>query len=421
VLTIAYLANQFPSPLEPYIAEEILELRRQGVKVIPCSARHRQNALDSWTPHTLYLQALKPILGLRALWLCYSQADKLLDFLGRILFKGRESPWCRIKALLHTWLGAYLALLLNDHGVGHIHVHHGYFSAWIAMVAARLLDITYSMTLHGSDLLLSHTYLDLKLANCSACFTVSEYNLNYIRQHYPLVDDRKLILRRLGVDVTSPALMQWAAHDCFTLLAVGRLHRVKDHEFLLRGCAALCSRGMNLQCLIAGDGPEKESLVRQVRKLGLENQVKLLGHIAHSKLASLYCQADLVVLTSRSEGIPVVLMEAMARGIPVLAPNITGIPELIVDGQSGFLYKPGSLQDFVERVEFIRNSLDALDAVRRTARQHVMQNFDRQTNLRVFADALLHRAGHHPGKATASEGSRAQRYRAGARPAIRQS
>jgi glycosyltransferase involved in cell wall biosynthesis len=287
------------------------------------------------------------------------------------------------------------------------------------MVAARLLGITYSMTLHGSDLLLCHTYLDLKLANCSACFTVSEYNLNYIRQHYPCVDDRKLILRRLGVDVTSPALLQSVAHDCFILLAVGRLQRVKDHEFLLRGCAALRSLGMNLLCLIAGDGPEKRRLVRQINKLGLENQVKMLGHIAHSKLASLYCQADLVVLTSRSEGVPVVLMEAMARGTPVLAPNITGIPELIVHGETGFLYKPGSLQDFIERVEFIRNRLDALDAVRRAARRHVMGNFHHQTNLHAFVDALLLRAYRH--LESASEGSRAQRRRAGARPAIRQS
>jgi glycosyltransferase involved in cell wall biosynthesis len=353
--------------------------------------------------------------------LCCSQTDKLQDFLNRILLEGRESPWRRIKALLHTWLGAYLALLLQDHDVEHIHVHHGYFSAWIAMVAARLLGISYSMTLHGSDLLLRHAYLDLKLPNCSACFTVSEYNLNYLRQHYPCVDDRKLVLRRLGVDVTSPALLQLPPlRERFTLLSVGRLHRVKDHEFLIRGCAALCSRGMNLLCLIAGDGPERKRLAHQVSQLGLGNEIKLLGHVPRGELPSLYSQAHLLVLTSRSEGIPVVLMEAMARGTLVLAPNITGIPELVADGRTGFLYQPGSLEDFIASVELIRNSLDSLDGVRRVARQHVMRNFHRQTNLHAFTDAFLLRACRHPDEASATEGSRGQTHGAGLRSAIRQ-
>jgi glycosyltransferase involved in cell wall biosynthesis len=95
------------------------------------------------------------------------------------------------------------------------------------------------------------------------------------------------------------------------------------------------------------------------------------------------------VLTSRSEGIPLVLMEAMVRGIPVLAPTITGIPELVLDGKNGFLYRPGSLGDFVARVELVHRSESALGPLGRAARQHVLQHFNRETNLAAFCDLIL--------------------------------
>jgi glycosyltransferase involved in cell wall biosynthesis len=97
----------------------------------------------------------------------------------------------------------------------------------------------------------------------------------------------------------------------------------------------------------------------------------------------------LVVLTSRSEGIPLVLMEAMVRGIPVLAPTITGIPELVLDGKTGFLYRPGSLEDFVARVELVHRSESALGPLGQAARQHVLQHFNREQNLAAFCDLIL--------------------------------
>jgi glycosyltransferase involved in cell wall biosynthesis len=260
------------------------------------------------------------------------------------------------------------------------------------MVAARLLGIGYSLTLHGSDLLLHKAFLDSKLANCKACLTVSEYNLNYIRDTYPEIDQRKLVLRRLGVESPPADCKRSQSYDsnlAFVLLAAGRLHPVKDHAFLLRGCAVLRAHGTNIVCLIAGDGPEKARLVRLVKKLGLQGTTIFLGYLSRVELASLYAKVDLLVVTSRSEGIPVVLMEAMACGVPVLAPRITGIPELVVDGQTGFLYQPGSVSDFAGRVELIRKTAHSLGPLRRAAREHVLTKFNHQANLQLFADTLL--------------------------------
>src|SRR5579871_3721524 len=191
--TVAYLTNLFPAEVEPYVIDEIRELRRRGLTIIPCSAR-RQN-LKTITPdlqrlalETMYLQPLSVPITLRAIWLGMRNLPRIKTILCRILLQGKESPSRRLRALLHTFLGCCYAVRLQKLGVKHIHAHHGYFSSWIAMVAARLLGIDFSLTLHGSDLLLHAAYLDTKLEACSFCTTISEFNRRHILEHYPYVD-----------------------------------------------------------------------------------------------------------------------------------------------------------------------------------------------------------------------------------------
>ena len=349
--------------------------------------------LKSFASETLYLQPISPGLLLRAFWLCLFRLPALSDLIARVLVQGNEPIGRRLRALLHTLLGACYALKLQDLGVEHIHVHHGYFASWIAMVAARLLDINYSVTLHGSDLLLHGAYLDTKLKHCSFCLTVSDFNRRFILEHYPDVQPAKILVQRMGVDSSCNPAAARAGPDAgrLTMLTVGRLHPVKDHAFLLRACHELKNKGADFSCLIAGEGTERPWLEHLIRNLGLEKQVTLLGHLSRLQLDAWYHLCDLVVLTSRSEGIPLVLMEAMARAKTVLAPAITGIPELVKDGKTGFLYRAGSLEDFIAKIEMIHSSRAALDDLRRAARQHVREHFDRDRNLAALADLLISR------------------------------
>jgi len=259
-------------------------------------------------------------------------------------------------------------------------------------VAARLLGIDFSMTLHGSDLLLHAAYLDMKLKNCNFCITISEFNRRYIRAHYPDADPAKVAVCRMGVEAVSRAIpTPRVAPERFVMLAAGRLHAVKDHAFLIRACKILKERGLEFLCIIAGEGPERAALQRLTCELKLSADVRLLGHCSGTELDDLYSISDVVVLTSRSEGIPLVLMEAMARGKVVLAPGITGIPELVLDGKTGFLYKPSSLDDFVAKVEMIRQSQSNLLTIRCAARQHVEQHFNQKKNVAAFVDCFLNR------------------------------
>jgi glycosyltransferase involved in cell wall biosynthesis len=128
-----------------------------------------------------------------------------------------------------------------------------------------------------------------------------------------------------------------------------------------------------------------------VRALRLQRQVCLLGQVPQPRLFAIYPMADLVVLTSRSEGIPLVLMEAMAHGRLVLAPAITGIPELIQHGKNGFLYESESILDFLDSVRWILDRRFSLEEVRRSAVETISTHYDRQKNIRSFADHFLAR------------------------------
>jgi len=408
MLTVAYLANVFPCTVEPYVAEEIAELRARGVRVIAGSVK-RPRAEGTVDSPEIVLQLVDLVTIVRAAGMMLSEWNRISPLIRRLIFQGREGISQRIKALLHTLLGVLYAAHLSGRGVDHVHVHHGYFGSWIAMTAAQLLEIPFSMTLHGSDLLVHANYLDVKLAHCKTCFTVSEHNRRYILDHYPMTDSRKVVVARLGVDVPDTFACEptKGRTSRFTLIAVGRLHAVKNHSFLLRACAWLKDAGIDFECLIAGEGPERAHLEQLIQQLELERQVTLLGHVPRQQTASLYDRADVVVLTSRSEGIPLVLMEAMSRGGIVLAPAITGIPELVTHGVTGFLYEPGSMRGFVDRLCFIHSRLRAghdqgdvktgersqppLDWVRYGAHVQVLRNFHRERNLCFFADQLLQR------------------------------
>jgi len=393
VPTVAYLTNQFPASVEWYVVEEIRELRRRGTVVIPCSSRRVSRVAPEFldlAQETLYLEPVRWGLLLAALWKCLTRFPLIADLVARAVAAPGQSLSRRVRTLMHTILGSYYALLLRGRGVEHIHVHHGYFSSWIAMVAARLLGISFSVTLHGSDLLLHPSHMSAKLEECAFCLTVSEFNRRHIQAQYPQVDLSKVRVQRLGVDLPITPLVHIRRLNApAVLLTVGRLHAVKNHEFLVEACFQLRERGVQFQCLIAGSGPERHRLEALIRQLKIKDIVHLVGEVPHDEIGAYYEAADLVVLTSHSEGIPLVLMEAMAHRQVVLAPAITGIPELVIDGKTGFLYRPGVLEDFVGQVEHILRAREGLNALRKAARNHVEEHFNRRRNLEHFANEFL--------------------------------
>lgn len=388
-MNIAYLCNSFPEPSECYVGEEIEELRKRGIAVTAASVRRPSCPEAS----TVYLFPLQFSKCLASTWLLLRRFPRVCDLVARAV-RGPEPVSRRMRTLAHTWLGGYYAEVLKNSHADHIHVHHGYFASWVGMVAARLFGVGFSMTLHGSDLLVRGDYLDIKLKACKFCFTVSEFNRNSILERYPLVASNKIVVQRLGVD---PSF--WKPRraperdDRFHIVSVGRLHAIKNHAFLILACRELKAAGVELQCTIAGDGEQRVALEELIGRLALQAEVTLAGHIPRTDLPNLYATADVVVLTSHSEGIPLTLMEAMAMERVVIAPAITGIPELVTHGKTGFLYQPGSMEDLLTQLRTVVQGGEQLGPIRRAARQQVIRNFDSRTNLARFVRTFLSQVG----------------------------
>jgi colanic acid/amylovoran biosynthesis glycosyltransferase len=398
--TIAYIANEFPSALEPYVIDEIKELRRRGVEVICCSGKRvSPNDLSLaervFWKETRFFQPLSDDELMRAMRLLASDRHKFWQLLRPLVWERGASPVRRVRALGHTVMGAALAEQLAPLNVEHIHAHHGYFASWMALTAAQLLGIGFSLTLHGSDLLQRADLLTAKLRACQFCITVSDYNRQYIFRNYPSTPVEKVLVQRLGVDrvdnypATEPAATADRRRVC--LLSVGRLHRVKNYRVLIQACATLRDQGLDFVCWIVGEGPERIALEKQIAELGLQGRVYLVGQVPRADLPGYYRYADLVVMSSKSEGIPVVLMEAMAHEKLVLAPSITGIPELVEHQRTGFLYQPDSLADFVSAVSWIQANMASLAGIQRAASASIAASYNRQRNLRAFADQFLAR------------------------------
>lgn len=404
MLTVAYLANEFPSPVEPYVADEISELLKRGVSVVATSVRMSRHSPAGQDRPEIILLPLDIAVIIRATYLCLTKCSVLAPLFARIVFRGKEGLSRRLKAMAHTFLGACYAVRLKGRGVQHIHIHHGYFGSWIGMSAAMFLGVEFSLTLHGSDLLLHPVYLGIKLKACKFCLTISEYNRRYILALYPK-SGQKIVVSRLGVEPGAVVSVgEPSRQEMLKILTVGRLHPVKNHAFLITACAHLAQQQVSFHCSIAGEGSERSLLESRILKYGIAEQITLLGHVSREKIPALYEAADVVVLTSQSEGIPLVLMEAMIRGKVVLAPAITGIPELVIPGQTGFLYAPGSMADFLDQLLLIRSLILAnscklpnrpespanpLPWIRHAARVHVLHNFNRARNLERFADLFL--------------------------------
>jgi len=398
-MTVAYIANEFPSPLEPYVMDEITELRRRGVEVVCCSGKRISPdglslAERAFWKETRYFQPLTDDDLTHATLRLVSNRHNLWKVLRPLLWERDASAALRLRALGHTLMGAALAEQLEPLEVQHIHAHHGYFASWMALTAAQLLGIGFSFTLHGSDLLQRADLLSAKLRACQFCVTISDFNRRHILRTYPSTPPEKVIVQRLGVDRVFFRPANRAAESNrprFSLLSVGRLHRVKNYPFLIRACASLRDQGLDFLCRIVGEGPERPALERLIAELELQGHVSLIGHVPRTDLPDYYQCSDLVVMTSQSEGIPVVLMEAMAHQKLVLAPAITGIPELVQHQLTGFLYPSGSLSDFVGAVRSIQANQSSFAGIQRAAAARVAASYNRERNLRAFAQLFLAR------------------------------
>ncbi len=389
---VAYLAAEMPALSATFVYEEMFGLERRGVTVVPVSVHrphqpaHGQEALAARV-HYLYDA---------------SKAGLVLSGLARLpFFRGAPKALGWLLADLRecgplkpgTWKLAYqflvavgLAGILKQHRCVHLHVHFAHVPTQIAMYAAALAGVPFTVMAHANDIFERGLLLKRKAERAAKLLTISEHNRAYLEGVGVARD--KLAVLRCGVSFAPrPSPPTWQGRDCYRIGTLGRLVEKKGVDLLIRAVARLTERPCRIELSIAGDGPLRGELERLVTELGLGGAVRFEGNMPHRQVRAWMHGLDAFVLACKQDangdmdGIPVVLMEAMSQSVPVISTWLSGIPELVVDGRTGLLAAPG---EHVELAALIDQLLDTPELRRElagNALEHVRVEFGQEVNL----------------------------------------
>lgn len=300
------------------------------------------------------------------------------------------------------WRAGYVAAACRRMRIGHLHAHFAHQPATIAALVSEMTGIPYSFTAHAKDLYLSPPEaLRKRAARATFVTTCTRYNADYLGSFLQNESAGKLRVIYHGIDVATFSNRASAlgadvaaAQDDPLILAVGRLVPKKGYRDLIEACAILRDRGIDFRCAIVGDGPLRDELTERIGRLGLSERVRLEGAMAHEQLVDLYPRAHVFALSPHvtedgdRDGIPNVLVEAMAAGVPVVSTAVSGIPELIEHGETGLLVPPRDPLAFAGALERLLRDHDLRKTLADRAAQSVSQHFDVWTNVRALSSLL---------------------------------
>lgn len=280
-----------------------------------------------------------------------------------------------------------LALRARERGVTHFHAHFGTLAATVARLAARLAHIPYTLTLHAKDIY--HVSVDLglmhkKLGDAARVITVSDYNQRYLTETY---DHAATKITRLynGLNLERFAFVP-PNTSSREILAVGRLVEKKGFDGLIDACGILRDRGVDFQCQIVGEGGERAALSDRIEQLDLGNRVRLAGPRPHAELIGTFREAAVVAAPcvvsadGDRDGLPTVLLEAMALGVPCVSTDVTGIPELVRDGDTGLCVPQRDSLALANALQRLLDDADLRIDLATRARRLIERDFDIRRN-----------------------------------------
>jgi glycosyltransferase involved in cell wall biosynthesis len=403
-LRVAYVMSRFPKLTETFVLFEMLAVERQGVAIdIFPLLRERSTTVHPEAVPLVERARFLPFLSWSIIrsqvWFLRHRPRRYLRTIGEVVRGTWGSPNFLIGGLGILPKVAHAARLMRAAGVDHVHCHFANHPALAGYIIHRLVGLPYSFTAHGSDLHVDRHMLCQKVAAAEFVVAVSEDNRRVILDTCPAVNGRVRVIH-CGVDtavfrpVDDRGSGTTAERPSLDIVSIGTLHEVKGQSVLVDACRVLAERGIGLRARFVGDGPDRSMLAERIAAANLGPHVELLGTRTRAEIAALLASTDVVVAPSvptrkgKREGIPVVLMEAMASGIPVVASRLSGIPELVTDGQNGKLFPAGDATALADLLGELAADPGLRERLGRAGRATVLQEFDIDTNAARLVEAF---------------------------------
>jgi glycosyltransferase involved in cell wall biosynthesis len=387
---IGYIVKAWPRLSETFILNEIISLEQRGVPIRIFSVKEP----DAGPAHSKVAQVRAEVtyLAFRAHWkhavpanlrLFWRQPGRYL----RVFFRALGSMVIRRHRLAPPWHffeAGYLADLLSRNPVDHLHAHFASTPTLVAMYTHRLCGIPYTFTAHAKDIYVTDPEtFRTKLEEAQDVVTCTQYNRDFLSKQYGLLCDGKVHSIYHGLDVSEFEFKLPARIDSAepVILSVARLVEKKGLGDLIAATDILRRRGLAFRVEIIGGGPQRDALKAQVKQLGLADRVRLPGAQAHDIVCQAYQRASVFVLPSviasngDRDGIPNVLLEAMACGVPVVSTSVSGIPELIESGVDGLLVPANNPAALADAIEKLLASQELRESLARAARARIESSF----------------------------------------------
>jgi glycosyltransferase involved in cell wall biosynthesis len=382
---IAYLVSQYPAPSHTFIRREVAALRALGIDVQTFSIRPAECQSDedrAEEARTCYVLGPPwwPVARDLALTLARRPGRWLSALVGCLRHR-LPGPVDFLKSFAYFAEAMRLAAELERRGIGHLHNHFANAASHVGLAVTRYLGTGWSMALHGlGDL--SGPRLPLlaeKVAACRFVISVTHFGVEQTRAHVRPEDWPKLQVARCGIEVDRlPPIRRTPAApgQPIEILSVGRLSPEKGHLGLLQAFQKALRDGLDARLVLVGGGPDEAAIRRAIADRGLGERVELRGRQPEAAVLQAMSRAHLFVMSSLMEGLPVVLMEALAMELPVIAPAITGIPELVVHQQTGLLFQAGQWDELAARLVELAGDAALQARLAAAGKARVLAEFD---------------------------------------------
>lgn len=387
---IGYVLKRYPRFSETFVVHEILAHERAGLAIDifalrPVAETHFQDVLG---------RVRSPVVRIP------EKMRNAPTFWTQLVEAGRHLPgfWQTLERIGDTNIddlsqAVALGLEIDTRGIEHLHAHFGTVATTVARLAARFTGITYSFTAHAKDIYFRYdepVNLDVKLRDAAAVVTISEYNLHHLRERFA-ADAANTNLIYNGLDLSG---LPWRepVSTAREILAVGRLIEKKGFHVLIEAARLLHERGVDFTLRIVGAGSEEANLQDQIERSGLGELAVLDGPRPQSEVIACMREAALLAAPcvvgedGNRDGLPTVLLEAMAVGTPCIATDVTGIPELVHDGETGLIAPEGDPDTLADKIERLLGDADLRRRLSAAGRARIERDFDIDVNTQRLRD-----------------------------------
>lgn len=378
-MNIIYFLNFYPTKHKIVAHDEMLEMTRRGHQITVVAVWGGEKEKISNLPFKVY----------------YLE-NKIRIFQNLLLLFRYKQKYVKHFVLLNKYLGIQDSLkFLSSYNqllqikTDRVHAHFASNAALKGYLFSQFINVKFSCTGHGSELLLyPEPYLPELIRNSRPFITISKYNQKLLSEHYQISQDI-IKINYCGVDTEYFKRSGVPYPDEFTIVSVTALREIKGVQYLIEAGKLLKTQIDNFKCLIIGSGEEYANLMRLINHYKLEKTVQLLGAVESDKIRNYLLKATVFVLPSLSEGIPISVMEAMAMELPVIATNITGLPEIIDDGVNGYLVPPKNTRALADKIFYLYNNPEKQISLGKAALKTIKEKFNLTKNVARFEELLI--------------------------------